>query len=204
MKKNKVRIIILGIVIIYAILYISIKIKDNTKPEISSYEHHLKVNEFTSKEEGKELEDNDMHNGGGTNSLFVENKQALLQILNTDEMLIISNKIELGIEYINKLFELNSNESQFDKEEYFNENAEYIDSILGIKDLTNFSEFFNKISSINQDDTIVKISIDDNLVNGEEDSFYVTVTTSKGTELKFNIMLNIDDTNTDNSKLNWS
>lgn len=145
-----------------------------------------------------------MHNGSGTNSLFVENKQALLQILNTDEMLIISNKIESGIEYINKLCELNSNESQFDKEEYFNENAEYIDSILGIKDLTNFSEFFNKISSINQDDTIVKISIDDNSVNGEEDSFYVTVTTSKGTELKFNIMLNIDDTNTDNSKLNWS
>lgn len=106
MKRN--RIIVCIVLLIFVILFIGVKfIHRNDNKELSSYEKQMKINEFVEKEKGteptEEPEPEGATDGEVNTSISIINKAELLKVYNTDEMLSISDSVNISLEDISEL-----------------------------------------------------------------------------------------------------
>ena len=203
MKKK--RIIIVGIIIVlFAGLYMYLKSKENSeKIKINSgYEHQQKVNEFVKKHQSEDPQIEITTNEGGYTMVAIENKQALMKVMSTDQMLLADKKITDELNYIPKLYADCKDLEQTDKEQYFNANIDKINNAFGIKDIETFTKLLNKLRFMEDKAEIKKaIIVSDSAKKVSDSEFTFKLKLQSASEQVFNITMKAS--NKDDVKLIW-
>lgn len=191
MKKNKVKILIILVILIYTFLFIIVR-HNNANKTITDYERQQRINEMIAKEKGEEIDDSEMENGSGEEGLFLEQKHLLLEVMNTDEMLAVGNKIIEGVEFINKI-------NNYEPEKSYSENEETVRSLFNITDIEQYKYFLTKINDFKSNDYISKVIVKD---IDEHENIRVELRTSSKVE-EFTISIIFDNSVLNNCILTW-
>lgn len=205
---NKRRLIVLALIILYAGIYISIR-STHLNEEINDYKRYQKINEFIDKEKGHESNDEILKNESGYEKIFIENKQALLKVMNTEQMLLVSSMVDEAFEY---MLHLHKDVKEFNQEQinsYFNENIEDINRIFGIQNIDEFNNLLNKTYFFYKGTQNIMVSIDSDSVkksefNKDEITFNLLLKASIEEQEMININLFIQDDNSSDINLIWN
>lgn len=205
---NRKRILVCFVLIVFAILYIGVKfIHRNDSEELSSYDKYVKMNEFVSKEEGSEPavepEAEKATDGEVNPNVAVINKAELLKAVDTDKMLLISDKITNSLNEISNIVKASKN---FDTETYFNNNSEYIEYILGINSLDNFKAFWEKINRLQdskEEFSVNNVSIVAESLTNDENGITKFTLEIENSNAKEDFIIYIKEVTSDNVALIW-
>lgn len=190
MKKYKLRILIIAVICIYTALFLIVK-QNRIDKTYSDYEYQKKVESIMKNEKGTGI-GNEQTEGDPKDGIFIEQKNLLLDIMTTDEMFAVADKMTEGIEFINTVQDFGEDEYQISKDK--------IKSLFNIDSSEQYMLFLTKIKELKQDNMDIQKAIITGI--SENENIELELKTSSS-EVNFSINVVFDNTDLKNSILSW-
>lgn len=190
MKKYKLRILIIVVICIYTALFLIVK-HNRPNKTYSDYEYQRKIESMMKNEKGTGI-GNEQTEGDPKEGIFLEQKNLLLDIMTTDEMFAVGDKMTEGIEFINEVQEFGEDAYQINKEK--------IKYLFNIDSFEQYTLFLTKIKELKKDNMEIEKAIITAISENENIELELRTSSSK---VNFDINVVFDNTDLKNSILSW-
>lgn len=161
----------LSIVVMFASLGILIwqfTKKDNnveSSPELNNeYDRQQYIKQFTKDESGIATEITE--NESGYSGTVIENKKILLDYVQLDDMILLSEDISKTVDYLPIMSKEIDGFNSEDLEKYYDENKNLLEFMLGVSNFNQFNDILKKINIVNN--SIKSVNIKKDSINKQD------------------------------------